>query len=374
MTISSPRVLIVGAGIIGAILAYDFSRRGARVTVLDRNERASGATAGSFAWITNQTKFRNADTLSEAGARDYFNLHRLSHLRWRHLQDEVKAKLPIRWCGCLQLAIPGTQQATELDAELQRRLRWGSPTFKVSAAEARELEPALHPGDETFITYTPDEGMMAPVQMTAAMLDEAIALGASYSANDAFASLQRTAGGYTVTSAKGKREADIVVFAGGIANPELAEQVGLKAPLVHSVGSVVHLAPLPPLFDKVVLGSHVHAIQRFDGRVVIAQHFSGSPVGDPSAPNPEQLVEVAAAILPGLKGAKVEKVTETRRVIPADGLPVFSRSDDNPGIAAITTNAGVSLGAILSQLIVTEMIDGLRVKLLDPYRAERFTA
>jgi glycine/D-amino acid oxidase-like deaminating enzyme len=368
---SAPRVVIVGAGIIGSTLAHDFASRGARVTVLDKNEVAKGATSGSFAWITNQTKFRNADLLGEDGAHDYFNLHRLSHLRWRYLQDVIHG-LPIRWSGCLQSAEPGTEQAQELAAELARRLRWGSPTYRVSAAEAREIEPGFEPGAETDILYTPDEGMMSPVQLTSTMLDAAMARGAHYSPHDAYEGFRKIAGGYQITSASGNREADILVFAGGIANPDLVKDTGLKAPLTHSTGSVVHLAPLSRLFDSVILGAHVHAIQRIDGRVVIAKHFSGSPVGDPSTPDPEELVRIAAHVLPGLKDAVVEKVTETRRVIPADGLPVVSRCAALPGVLSITTNAGISLAAGLSQLITTELLDGVNVRLLEPYRSQRF--
>ncbi|SAK93608.1 FAD dependent oxidoreductase [Caballeronia hypogeia] len=368
---SAPKVVIVGAGIIGTTLAHDFASRGARVTVLDKNEVAQGATSGSFAWITNQTKFRNADRLGEEGARHYFNLHRLSHLRWRYLQDAIDG-LPIRWSGCFQSAEPGTEQAEELAAELDRRLRWGSPTHRVTAEEAREIEPGFEPGDENFIFYTPDEGMMSPVQLTSKMLEAAIARGAHYSPHDAYESFRKTAGGYEVQSASGKREADILIFAGGIANPDLVEGTGLKAPLTHSTGSVVHLAPLPRLFDSVILGAHVHAIQRVDGRVVIAKHFSGSPVGDPSTPDPEELVRIAARVLPGLKDATVEKVTETRRVIPVDGLPVVSRLASLPGVLSITTNAGISLAAGLSQLITTELLDSVSVNLLDPYRSQRF--
>jgi glycine/D-amino acid oxidase-like deaminating enzyme len=368
---SAPKVVIVGAGIIGTTLAHDFASRGARVTVLDKNEVAKGATSGSFAWITNQTKFRNADSLGEEGARDYFTLHRLSHLRWRYLQDVID-DLPIRWSGCFQSAEPGSDEANELAAELDRRIRWGSPSYRVSADEAREIEPGFEPGDESCIFYTPDEGMMSPVQLTSRMLEAAIARGVHYSPHDAYECFRKTAAGYEITSRSGKREADILIFAGGIANPELVEGTELRAPLTHSTGSVVHLAPLPRLFDSVILGAHVHAIQRIDGRVVIAKHFSGSPVGDPSAPDPEELVRIAARVLPGLKDASVEKVTETRRVIPADGLPVVSRSTSLPGILSITTNAGISLAAGLSQLITTELLDRVSVSQLDPYRAERF--
>jgi len=368
---SAPKVVIIGAGIIGTTLAYDLAKRGARVTVLDKNEVAKGATSGSFAWITNQTKFRNADSLGEVGAQHYFNLHRLSHLRWRFLQSEIHG-LPIRWSGCFQSAEPGTEEARELAAELDRRLRWGSPTYRVTAAEARGIEPGFEPGAETDIFYTPDEGMMSPVELTSMMLDAAVAHGAQYSPHDAYQGFAKTAGSYEIQSSSGKREADFLIFAGGIANPELVEGTGLKAPLIHSTGSVVHLAPLPRIFDSVILGAHVHAIQRVDGRVVIAKHFSGSPVGDPSTPDAQELVRVAARVLPGLKDAVVEKVTETRRVIPADGLPVVSRSEKLPGVLSITTNAGISLAAGLSQLITTELLDGVTVKLLDPYRSQRF--
>ena len=368
---SAPKVVIVGAGIIGTTLAHDFARRGARVTVLDKNEVARGATSGSFAWITNQTKFRNADSLSEEGARHYFNLHRLSHLRWRYLQDLI-GDLPIRWSGCLQSAEPGSKEANELAAEFDRRQRWGSPTYQVSAKEAREIEPAFEPGAETFIFYTPDEGMMSPVELTSKMLDAAIARGAHYSPHDAYEGFRKTSSGYEITSTKGKRETDLLIFAGGIANPDLVEGTELKAPLTHSTGSIVHLAPLPRLFDSVILGAHVHAIQRADGRVVIAKHFSGSPVGDPSTPDPQELVRIAARIVPRLSDARVEKVTQTRRVIPADGLPIVSRAASLPGVLAITTNAGISLAAGLSQLITTELLDNANAAPLDPYRPDRF--
>ena len=48
---AAPRIVVVGAGIVGASIAYHLSRRGAAVTVLDRGQPAGGATEKSFAWI-----------------------------------------------------------------------------------------------------------------------------------------------------------------------------------------------------------------------------------------------------------------------------------------------------------------------------------
>jgi glycine/D-amino acid oxidase-like deaminating enzyme len=45
------RVVVIGAGIVGASIAYHLARRGAAVTVLDRGQPAGEATEKSFAWI-----------------------------------------------------------------------------------------------------------------------------------------------------------------------------------------------------------------------------------------------------------------------------------------------------------------------------------
>ncbi len=369
---ANPRVIIVGAGILGCMLAYDFSRRNATVMMIDKQQPARGATSGSFAWITNQTKFRNADGLAEEEARHYFNLHRLSHARWRLLQTTIGKPLPIRWRGTLQLAEPGTEEAVELLAELDRRQRWGSPSHLVVASEAKDIEPALDPGRENLIMYTPDEGLLDPVAITGILLDEALHQGATFSPDDDYLSLDKDNDGYTLRSRQATRTADIVVFAGGIDNPGIGQTLGLSVPLTSSVGSIVHLMPRAPLFDTVLLSGHCHALQRMDGRVLVAKHFSGSPVGDLSAPDPGTLIESVARILPGLSESVVEKVTETRRIIPADGLPILSRNADLPGVVALTANAAVSLAPILSQLVVTELLDQVEVEVLNRYRSDRF--
>ncbi|MBI0382044.1 FAD-binding oxidoreductase, partial [Streptomyces albiflaviniger] len=88
----------------------------------------------------------------------------------------------------------------------------------------------------------------------------------------------------------------------------------------------------------------------------------------------EGLLADAAAVLPPLRGAEIEKVTVGRRIVPADGLPVIGRSPLYRNVHSVTTNAGITLGPCLAQLLATEVLDDVRVDVLDPYRATRFTA
>jgi glycine/D-amino acid oxidase-like deaminating enzyme len=50
---SPTRVVIVGAGIVGASIAFHLTLRGTQVTVVDAGEPGQGASAVSFAWINH---------------------------------------------------------------------------------------------------------------------------------------------------------------------------------------------------------------------------------------------------------------------------------------------------------------------------------
>src|SRR5271166_5868058 len=67
-------IVICGAGIIGASLAYHLAKRGARVTILDAQHPSAGATGKSFGWL-------NA-TFSKR-PRFYFDFSMLGIAGWR---------------------------------------------------------------------------------------------------------------------------------------------------------------------------------------------------------------------------------------------------------------------------------------------------
>jgi glycine/D-amino acid oxidase-like deaminating enzyme len=88
---SDVRVVVIGAGIVGASIAWHLARRGAVVTVIDRGQPAGEATEKSFAWI-------NA---TYGNPEPYFRLRFLSMQEYRRLDDELDGALGIAWQGCL---------------------------------------------------------------------------------------------------------------------------------------------------------------------------------------------------------------------------------------------------------------------------------
>jgi len=145
-------------------------------------------------------------------------------------------------------------------------------------------------------------------------------------------------------------------------------------PLVESTGAIMHLAPQPIVLGPVLQAPEVHLAQRPDGRIAVARHFAGSPVAEAGDVDRDALLAAAAGVLPALRGARVERVTVGRRVLPADGLPIVGRGRAVPDVWCLATNAGISLGPLLAQLLTTAVLDGVEPDVLAPYRAERFAA
>ena len=77
VSVKPSSVIVVGAGIVGAAIAYHLARQGAQVTVLEQDSPGSGVTRHSFAWINPHGEFPAAARALRAQAlADY---RRLQH-------------------------------------------------------------------------------------------------------------------------------------------------------------------------------------------------------------------------------------------------------------------------------------------------------
>lgn len=351
-------VLVVGAGIVGASIAYHLARRGAAVTVIDRGQPAGEATAKSFAWI-------NA---SYGNAEPYFRLRVLSMQEYRRLERELEGALTVNWCGCLRWDLSDR----ELDDYTRTYANRGYEVRLVGEPEIRALEPNLI-DPPARAAYAAGEATLDPVAATGALLEAAERLGATVRRDcEVSEVLSGRTGVAGVETSAGRIEAGRVVLAAGVDCGPLAGRLGIGLPMRHAPGLLLHCKPAAPLIARVLDGPDLNVRQAPDGRLVVAADFGGSPLpNDPDA-EAQRLLACLKARFRGGDAIEKERITIGLRPMPADGLPAVGFAPDVDGLYIAVMHSGITLAPAVGRFAAMEILDGVRVDLLDPFRPERF--
>ncbi len=351
-------IVICGAGIIGASLAYHLAKRGARVTVLDAQHPAAGASGKSFGWL-------NA-TFSKR-PRSYFDFSMLGIAGWHRLEDEMNGDLQIQWGGSVAWFPPGPD-AEQLRRDVSSHRRRGYATRLLDEVEVRQLLPHVAPGPIGAACHSEPEGAVDPIHAVSVLLEKARQFGAEVRYPCQVIGMDSS-----VHTSLGAIEADTVVLACGVGSPRLAHLAGVKVPLKDAPGTLVHTTPQPHLIDRIVQAPGVHFRQKLDGRIIIGgQIVAGAGTAETHLVDSEEIYRQAARILPALADAAIEQVTEGYRVMPADEYPILGFTEKCPNLYVAATHSGVTLAPIIGELAAIEILDGAQQPQLAPYRPARF--
>ena len=371
-------VAVIGAGILGAAIAWQLSRRRVRVVLIEKDQPGSGASSHSFAWIN-------------AGAKEpigYHNLNRRSLEMWTRFAAAIgdggdPDNVGLRWGGKVSWESEPSA-ADGLVARVRQLQFWGYPTRLVDAKELQDLEPALDAGPVAAAEYSPNEGQVEPQMVVDACLRRLRERGCEIETRTAFRGFRQRDDGriFGVETASVGRDVDAVVLAAGTDTTRLAALAGVNVPQARSPGVVIRTDPLPPLLHNVpvvyapALGDgrrEIHLRQCADGRMMIGEGDQESLAEDDSQAHAGDLLERASRYLPGLQGARAIPVPVGWRPMPLDGYPVMGFASEAPNLYVALTHSGVTLAPVLSQLAAQEICDGVAAEaVLGPYRPERF--
>ncbi len=374
----SHRVVVVGAGILGASIAWRLSSRGCDVTIIDRAQPGSGASSHSFAWIN-------------AGSKEplhYHNLNRRSMEMWDSFaaaiaDDGGSASVGLRWGGKVSWEID-SKGAERLIAEVRQLQTWGYPTRLIDSSELSELVPSLELDLVLVAEYSDNEAQVEPQMIVDACLRRLSEHGASILTETEVTGLGRTDDGRVVAveTTAGDVECDTVVLAAGTAVTQLAASAGVSVPQERSPGVVIRTNPLPPLLENVPViyapamedgRQEIHIRQCADGRMMIGEGSQESLAEDDSQAHADDLLDRAKKVMPLLANASAIPVPVGWRPMPLDGYPIFGFAREAPNLYIALTHSGVTLAPVLSQLAVLEICDGAVVdSVLGPYRPGRF--
>jgi glycine/D-amino acid oxidase-like deaminating enzyme len=347
-----PRIVVLGAGIVGASIAWHLAARGAEVTVLDAVGPGGIATAASFAWVN--ASWGNPDF--------YVRLRMRSMAEWRRLAGQVP-DLPVRWTGGLLWDLPPER----LLAFAREQAALGYGVRMVDRAGIDRIEPRLASPPELAV-HVADEGAVEPARGALALLRDAEAHGARLRAPAHVVELRQEAGRVVgVDTPDGYLAADEVVVAAGAGTAALLAGVGVALNIATPPGLLVHTRPHARLLQGVVLAPELHMRQTDEGRILIGSDFGGADPGDDAAATAAQLLQGARRMLDGGQDLELDRLTVGHRPTPADGLPVIGRPADQAGLYVAVMHSGITLAAAVGRLVAEELISGRRDPLLGPF-------
>ena len=358
-------VLVVGAGCVGANVAYRLTERGATVTVLDAGRPGAGTSGASFAWTNSFNKT----------PRDYHELNVASMEEHAALAKELGGGGWLHQDGALAWE-DGETGILRLGAAVDRLTGWGYPVERIAPRQAREIEPDLRiAATVEQVVWTPGEGYVEVVPFIAALLTEARRRGARVFSGHRVAEVVVEGGRVRGVRTEGGERfaADSVVDCAGVAAGEMAALAGVTLALDRVPGRLVYTAPVATTLRRPIHAPGCHVRPDGGGRIVLAEGAHDQTWREDGEPwPPERSLSAVAAHLPALAGARVEAVRIGVRPMPRDERPMVGALPGLDGFYVVVSHSGVTLGPLWGRVAAAEILDRALDPRLAPYRPARF--
>lgn len=386
-------VVVIGAGIVGAATAWELTRRGADVLLLDRGEVSAGTTGVGEGNVLCADKDAGPD----------LDLALLGRALYDELEAELGPVAKIRRKGAL-VVHPDERTWVAEPARVERLRAAGVEARLVDAAEARQLEPRLT-GPIHGATFVPEDLQCDPRAIATALAARVPAVRTHAEVAEILVGAPSRGGAGAAVSrgasvVRGVRLADgevieaaHVVLAAGPWSAPLAATAGLHLPLEPRKGQLARLRlPRPDpefLRRKVVDGSYLLAVANpdaarqastvvettYDGHVLVGSSrervgFDGSVDEGLSA----QLQAMAARLVPEIADLRRDAAWVGFRPWLPDHLPAIGPSESVAGLHLATGHegSGVGQGPITGRLVARAIAGEPRDLDLAPFSPDRF--
>ncbi|MDA3646713.1 FAD-dependent oxidoreductase [Saccharopolyspora indica] len=384
---TQPRVVVIGAGIVGCAIADELTERGwTDVTVLDRGPlfATGGSTSHAPGLVFQANPCRTMTRFAAYTAEKY-----------RNLEGE--------WCfrplGGLEVA--GSPQRWD---EIKRRHGWltsaGVESHLRGPDECAELHPLLDPARIRGGLHIPTDGLAKPVRAAEAQAHRASARGARFLAGQQVVSVERDGGRVTaVVTERDRFAADVVISCAGMWGPLIGALVDLDVPLVPMAHQYARTGPLAALSGRndARTEAGLPILRHQDGDLYFREHVDRIGIGyyghRPMPLDPAAIREPGSAVMPSIEPFTAEDFQpawdEARSLLPElagtevaeginglfsftpDGMPLLGEHPDLRGFWVaeavwITHSAGVA------RAMAQWLVDGQPAESLHSCELNRF--
>jgi glycine oxidase len=363
--------VIAGGGLIGCAIALELSRTGLRVALFEAREpgrEASWASAGILSPAPESSAMIAMVLLGQASMALYPDFIAL-------VEETSGLSTGYRPKGTLQ-ALFSRHAKEELNTIIALHHGLGLKAEAISAAEARELEPAISEEVEAA-ALRPDEASVDNRLLSAALLEAAKRGGAQISAASPVQSIWRENSHCRgVKLAGGERiSARHTIIAAGCFSSQISG-VGEFAPVRPAKGQMLSLRCEAARIERVLWSERIYLVPRNDGRILAGatvEHVGFDKTVTASGIHAN--LDAAIELVPALAAARVEEVWAGLRPDTPDHLPIIGPTDvEGLLIATGHFRSGVLLTPVTAKLIADHVAGMTPTLDCDRFSPMRFRA
>lgn len=364
------RVIVLGAGIIGATIAEALAQRGADVAVLDMRGPGRGASQASAGMLTPYIEADADSALLNLSTRSLA------------LYDPFIARLLEVSRGGIEYARTGTLEVALDDdgvAKLLGNKVWldtiGVESEWLDGNAVRVFEPSITPAAHGGL-LTLDHGLVGVESLFGALVHQARLAGATFEFPVEVLSVSQAGDHVEVASADRTWTGDAVVLSGGSWSRRVRIAGVSPLPVRPVRGQLLHLqwceGDQP---GRICWGPHCYAVPWSDGTVLVgatveeAGFDEGTTVVGVNA-----LTSAAIELLPHATGARLDAIRVGLRPMLPDELPAIGPFRDAPRIVAATGHyrSGVLLAPLTAELVTNYLLDNVRDPAFEVTTPDRF--
>jgi D-amino-acid dehydrogenase len=408
-------VAVIGAGVIGASIAFELQRRGFQVTLIDKGEPGRGTSYGNMASIA-------LDFAAGSGPATWKKIPRWlldpegpvwlrpsyapKMLPWflrfiaagrpsrlREIEDagmlltgralaDTRAMLSAIGApelmtdeGCLAIYETESEFAGDR-GHIEMMQRYGFEFEVLNGGAIQHYEPALSSKGAKAVLLPDNKSIREPYQLVVKLAAAAEAAGARF-LSGSVRSIDRKPEGTSavILESGGRIEVDSVIVAAGVYTRDLAAKLGEPIPLETERG--YHTQIMKPgiaMRYSVIWPHRAFMVTPTAGGIRVGGNVELAGLdAAPDFRRPRVLVRHAQRVLPGLKVEDTSEWMGHRPALP-DTIPIISASSKVPGVFYATGHGhlGLTLAATTAQLI-GDMVSGTKPAIdMTPFRIDRY--
>jgi dimethylglycine dehydrogenase len=252
---SHARAVVIGGGCVGAGILYGLAKRGWRdIVLLERTQLTAGSTWHAAGLIPSYARSINVGRMIAKSIEIYEGL-------------QAETGQNVGWHKCGQLRIANTRdRLDEYKSYMSVAAVQGMRAELLTPDEARKLWPLLQNDHMLAALYHPDDGHIAPADVTQAMAKGARDLGAKVELNTEVKGFEQLPSGeWKVKTNKGDIVCEHVISATGNYARQTGAMLGLDIPAIPIIHQYWITDAVPEVVERKRAGRPEMPILRDEG-------------------------------------------------------------------------------------------------------------